>query len=82
MGAIEPLAAVGKLAPNVVIPLSGGGPSHGASTRTSTPRARNTGARPRTCSCTPPGTDKLYGQIIPTRIEGYSLPSWSWRSAS
>jgi hypothetical protein len=34
-GAIEPLAAVGRLSPRGVTNGSGGGPSHGARTRTS-----------------------------------------------
>ena len=35
MGATDPLAAVGTLLPRGVTPASGGGPSHGPSTRTS-----------------------------------------------
>ena len=38
-GAIEPLAAVGRLLPSGVTNGSGGGPSHGASTRASWPSA-------------------------------------------
>jgi len=47
--------------------VAGGGPSHGASTRTSTPIERSTVDRPITCACTPPGTDRLYGHTMPTR---------------
>ena len=36
-GAIEPLAAVGRLLPSGVTNASGGGPSHGPSTRASWP---------------------------------------------
>ncbi len=48
MGATEPLAASGTDFPSGVTPASGGGPSHGASTRTSCPRVRNARASPRT----------------------------------
>ena len=47
-GAIEPLAAVGMLLPSGVTNGSGGGPSHGASTRASWPMARSTRASPST----------------------------------
>ena len=70
-GAIEPLADVGRLLPSGVTNVAGGGPSHGASTRTSIPILRSSRARPITCACTPPGNDRLYGQTIATRS---SLP--------
>ncbi len=66
-GAIEPLAAVGRLLPSGVTNVAGGGPSHGPSTRTSMPVARSVRARPITWFCTPPGMVRLYGQNIPTR---------------
>ena len=66
-GATEPLAAVGKLIPKGVTNGSGGGPSHGASTRTSCPMRRNSRAKPITCACTPPGMETLYGLTIATR---------------
>ena len=50
-----------------VTPASGGGPSHGASTRASWPSARSTRASPSTWPCTPPGSVKLYGHTRPTR---------------
>jgi hypothetical protein len=59
MGATEPLAASGTHIPSGVTPPSGGGPSHGPSTRTSCPSARNDRARPSTWPCTPPGKLKL-----------------------
>jgi len=58
-GATEPLVANGMDAPNGVTPGSGGGPSHGANTRTSWPRRRSALARPSTWPCTPPGTLRL-----------------------
>ena len=45
-GAIEPLAAVGRLLPSGVTQSSGGGPSHGASTRASWPSARSDAGQP------------------------------------
>jgi len=69
-GAIEPFTAVGMLLPSGVIPTSGGAPSHGPSTRTWWPRPRSALASPRTCPCTPPGTDRLYGDTRPTRTGG------------
>ena len=48
MGATEPLAAVGTLLPSGVTPASGGGPSQGASTRTSWPSWRRVRANPST----------------------------------
>ena len=54
-GATEPLAAVGTLRPSGVTPASGGGPSHGPSTRTSCPSRRSDRASPSTCPWTPPG---------------------------
>src|SRR5215218_2375120 len=68
-GAIEPLAAVGRLLPSGVTNDSGGGPSHGPRTRASWPWRRSSRANPSTCDCTPPGNDRLYGQISPTRSE-------------
>ena len=58
-GATLPLADVGRLLPSGVTKVAGGGPSHGPSTLTSMPLRRNWRARPNTCACTPPGTDKL-----------------------
>src|SRR6478609_5488858 len=58
-GAIEPFAAVGKLLPSGVTNVAGGGPSHGPSTRTSTPQARIVRARAITWFWTPPGIDRL-----------------------
>jgi hypothetical protein len=66
-GAIEPLAASGSELPSGVTKLSGGGPSHGPSTRASCPRRRSSRARPSTWAWTPPGTVRLYGHTIPTR---------------
>src|SRR5882757_3845316 len=66
-GAIEPFADVGRLLPNGVTNVAGGGPSHGASTLTSMPILRSSRASPMAWAWTPPGTDKLYGQIIATR---------------
>ena len=59
MGAIDPLAAVGRLLPSGVTPLSGGGPSQGASTRTRCPARRRARASASTCICTPPGNVRL-----------------------
>ncbi len=47
MGATEPFEAVGRLFPSGVTPASGGGPSHGPSTRVSIPSSRSERARPR-----------------------------------
>jgi hypothetical protein len=58
-GAIEPLAAVGKLLPSGVTNVAGGAPSHGPSTRASCPIARSSRASPITCACTPPGMVRL-----------------------
>ena len=58
-GAIEPLAAVGRLLPSGVTNSSGGGPSHGASTRASWPMARSDRASPSTWPWTPPGSVRL-----------------------
>ena len=46
IGATEPLAAVGIDRPSGVTPASGGGPSHGPSTRTSWPEVRSARAKP------------------------------------
>ena len=45
-GATEPLAAVGMLLPSGVTQPSGGGPSHGPSTRASWPLARSARHQP------------------------------------
>lgn len=66
-GTIEPFAAVGRLLPSGVTNGSGGGPSHGPRTRASCPILRNSRAKPRTCTWTPPGIVKLYGEIRPMR---------------
>src|SRR5262245_22590304 len=77
-GATEPFAAVGMELPNGMTNCSGGGPSHGASTRASCPRARSTRARPNTCPWTPPGTVRLYGQTRPMRTaRPYSRTTWN-----
>ena len=70
MGAIDPLAAVGMLLPRGITPTSGGGPSHGPSTRASWPSVRSARASPRTWPCTPPGTVRLYGQTRAIRTNG------------
>ncbi len=57
--AIDPFAAVGTEFPREVTDASGGGPSHGPSTRASTPARRNAWPSPNTCPCTPPGNDRL-----------------------
>ena len=68
IGATEPLAERGSESPSGVMKLSGGGPSHGPSTRVSWPRRRSSRARPSTCAWTPPGTVKLYGLTMPILI--------------
>ena len=67
IGATEPLAAIGTESPSGVTEASGGGPSHGPSTRASSPRLRRARARPSTWPCTPPGSVRLYGQTRPMR---------------
>ena len=57
IGAIEPLLGKRRDGPTVVIPGSGGGPSHGAITRVSTPARRRARASPSTWPWTPPNTD-------------------------
>ena len=59
IGATEPLAAKGMQLPSGVTPMSGGGPSHGPSTRTKWPWARSERANPSTCPWTPPGRVRL-----------------------
>ena len=59
IGAIEPFDAVGTLLPSGVTNSSGGGPSHGASTRVSWPRRRSARARASTWPWTPPGMLRL-----------------------
>ena len=66
-GAMEPLAIVGRLLPSGVTLVSGGGPSHGPSTRVGCPLRLSARASPSTCICTPPGTVRLYGQMMPIR---------------
>src|SRR5712692_7450073 len=68
MGATEPLLGTRVVGPTVVIPGSGGGPSHGARTRASTPKPRSARASPSTCAWTPPNNDNEYGQDSMTRI--------------
>ena len=46
IGAIEPLLGNRRDGPTVVIPGSGGGPSHGAITRVSTPARRSARGEP------------------------------------
>src|SRR5204863_9507156 len=72
-GATEPLLGKRVLGPTVVMPGSGGGPSHGAMIRASTPCARSARANPRTCAWTPPKSDNEYGDDSITRTGG-SLP--------
>ena len=48
IGATEPLEFHSTLGPTDTTPGSGGGPSHGPITRTSTPSLRNSRARPST----------------------------------
>src|SRR4051794_1607092 len=67
IGATEPLEFHSMLGPTDTTPGSGGGPSHGPTTRTSTPSLRSSRARPSTCPCTPPGRDSEYGEVITTR---------------
>ena len=57
-GATDPLLGSRVLGPTVTMPGSGGGPSHGAMTRASTPRRRSACTRPSTCACTPPKSDR------------------------
>ena len=64
---MDPFADVPMLLPSGVTPASGGGPSHGASRRTSCPISRSDRKRPSAWVCTPPGTVKLYGQTRPMR---------------
>ena len=59
IGATEPLPAAGTDAPRGDTHGSGGGPSHGASTRASTPMDLNARPRPSTWCCTPPGMLRL-----------------------
>ena len=54
IGATEPLLGIRVLAPTLVIPGSGGGPSQGATTRASTPKPRSARAKPSTWPWTPP----------------------------
>ncbi len=61
MGATEPLLGTRVLGPTVVMPGSGGGPSHGATMRASTPSSRSARARPSTWPCTPPNSVSEYG---------------------
>src|SRR3954453_18652564 len=67
IGATEPLEFHSTLGPTETIPGSGGGPSHGPTTRTSTPSLRSSRARPSTWPCTPPGRESEYGEVITTR---------------
>ena len=57
IGATEPLESHSTLGPTETTPGSGGGPSHGPTTRTSTPSLRSSRASPSTWPCTPPGRD-------------------------
>src|SRR4029079_14768996 len=74
MGATEPFESHSTLGPTYTMPGSGGGPSHGPTTRTSTPSLRSSRARPSTCPCTPPGRESEYGEVITTRTLSRSLP--------
>ena len=62
MGAIEPLNGTRTGRPTIVTPRSGQLRADGARTIVSWPRSRRWAARPRTCSCTPPGESHAYGQ--------------------
>jgi hypothetical protein len=48
IGATEPLLGIRVLGPTVMMPGAGGGPSHGAMIRASTPSSRKARANPRT----------------------------------
>src|SRR3954453_13045793 len=67
IGATDPFEFHSTLGPTDTIPGSGGGPSHGPTTRTSTPSLRSSRARPSTWPCTPPGREREYGDVITTR---------------
>ena len=58
IGATEPLEFHSTLGPTDTTPGSGGGPSQGPTTRTSTPSLRSSRASPSTWPCTPPGRDR------------------------
>src|SRR5207248_5940981 len=72
-GAHDPFDDIGIDFPSGVTPASGGGPSLGASTRTSWPSVRRARARPSTWPCTPPGIVREYGQTRPTRTSSRYL---------
>ena len=72
-GATDPLLGTRVLGPTVVMPGSGGGPSHGAMIRASTPWARRARASPSTCACTPPKSDSEYGHDNITRTRPPSM---------
>src|SRR4051812_38816793 len=74
IGAIEPFDSHSTLGPTLTIEGSGGGPSHGATMRTSTPSFRSSRASPRIWPCTPPGRDIEYGDTIASFMEWSSLP--------
>src|SRR6476659_8243836 len=67
IGATEPLESHSTLGPTDTTPGSGGGPSQGPTTRTSTPSLRSSRASPSTWPWTPPGRESEYGDIITTR---------------
>src|SRR5262249_45097671 len=64
IGAIDPFDSHSIVGPTETIDGSGGGPSHGATMRTSTSILRNSRASPSTWPCTPPGRDIEYGHTI------------------
>src|SRR4029079_17530440 len=68
IGAMEPFAGWRIELPSGVTQPSGGGPSHGPRTRTLWPFDRIARPRPSACSCTPPGTVRLYGDTMPMRM--------------
>ncbi len=74
MGATDPLLGRRVLGPTLVMPGSGGGPSHGATMRASTPRWRNARASPSTCPWTPPKSVSEYGHKSITLMPRVSLP--------
>ena len=74
IGATEPLLGTRVLGPTVVMPGSGGGPSHGATMRASTPSSRSARASPSTWPCTPPNSDSEYGHDSMTLRRGCPSP--------
>src|SRR5579863_533336 len=73
-GACEPFTETAVARPSgtkvgpEVDPPEGGSP--GVRTSTSAPSLRSAAASPVTWPCTPPGTERLYGDTMATRIAG------------